>query len=450
MLDTEIPSGFDSRSIADLLADGLFVDGDWIESKDQDANGEVRLIQLADIGDGTFRNRSSRHLTMAKARELGCTFLEPGDILIARMPEPLGRACVFPGVGCPAVTAVDICIARPNPSRVNPSWLVTSINAPGVRASMQEFVRGTTRQRISRKNLGIIRLFVPTLEQQSAIARGVEAFEKKRMAASGHLSRARTAAQLFRRSVLTAACTGRLTADWRLHHAQGEDAAPDDIPGGTDPDVLPPTWSVHTVGEIGAVMLGGTPSRKEASYWRGAIPWVSSGEVDNCRIAATRETISDEGIAASSAKIYPVGTVLIAMIGEGKTRGQAAILDIEAATNQNVAGVLADRQRLNPEYLWRWALAQYDVTRAVGRGGNQPALNGQKVRDLVIAVPPLAEQDEIVMRVDRLLASVDVVDRRLGSVAIAIERSSRAVLSQASRGELTSDDHLESANGSNT
>src|SRR5690242_5616822 len=98
------------QSLANLLQDGVFIDGDWVETKDQDPNGDVRLIQLADVGDGVFRNRSSRFLTMAKAKELRCTFLEPGDILIARMPEPLGRACIFPGVDQPAVTAVDVCI----------------------------------------------------------------------------------------------------------------------------------------------------------------------------------------------------------------------------------------------------------------------------------------------------------------------------------------------------
>src|SRR2546421_9201051 len=102
------------ETLAELLSDGLFIDGDWVESKDQDPDGEVRLIQLADIGDGVFRDRSSRFLTRDKAKELGCTFLKPGDILVARMPDPLGRACIFPGVAQPAVTAVDICILRPN------------------------------------------------------------------------------------------------------------------------------------------------------------------------------------------------------------------------------------------------------------------------------------------------------------------------------------------------
>ncbi len=124
------------------------------------------------------------------------------------------------------------------------------------------------------------------------------------------------------------------------------------------------------------------------------------------------------------------------MIGEGKTRGQSAILDIEASTNQNAAGVLPNREIVSPEYVWRWALAQYEVTRAVGRGGNQPALNGQKVRELTIPIPPLEEQREIVRRVDRLLALADCLQQRVEVVLTHIEHSSQAVFDKAFRGEL--------------
>jgi type I restriction enzyme S subunit len=129
--------------------------------------------------------------------------------------------------------------------------------------------------------------------------------------------------------------------------------------------------------------------------------------------------------------------VLIAMIGEGKTRGQAAILDIEACTNQNAAGVLPDRGKLNPEFLWRWALAQYETTRAAGRGGNQPALNKQKVRELTIALPPLAEQTEIVSRVDALLKASDSISARIEQASRRVHNAPRAMLAKAFRGELS-------------
>jgi type I restriction enzyme, S subunit len=284
---------------------------------------------------------------------------------------------------------------------------------------------------------------------QRMIADIIDAADVSRASAACHLASASRAVGRFRQAVLAAACSGRLTADWRetnegpvqpaelLIAELDSGRARIESPTIDQPDSVPEAWAWASLGEIADVRLGGTPSRKMASYWKEGVPWLSSGEVANCRISRTKETISESGLANSNAKVYPAGTVLIAMIGEGKTRGQSAILDIEASTNQNVAAVLPDTRLLSSEYLWRWALAQYEVTRAVGRGGNQPALNGQKVRELAISVPPLDEQAEIVRRVDQLLAIADALQKRLCAARERVGRSEPAILAKAFRGELS-------------
>ena len=148
----------------------VFVDGDWIESKDQNPEGDVRLIQLADIGIGSFINKSRRFLTGNTARRLGCTFLESGDVLIARMPDPIGRACVFPGIGQPAVTAVDVCIVRVNPEVIDSRYLVHFLNSTDALRQVSSKASGSTRQRISRSNLGTISIPFPPLDEQRRIA----------------------------------------------------------------------------------------------------------------------------------------------------------------------------------------------------------------------------------------------------------------------------------------
>ncbi len=149
---------------------GVFIDGDWVESKDQDVNGDVRLIQLADIGDGVFINKSNRFLTSGKAKELKCTFLKQGDLLIARMPDPLGRACIFPGLDMPCVTVVDVCIVRPDPKIANSSWLKFLINSYDFRNKINKYITGTTRQRISRGNLEKLSFNLPEIPDQLKIA----------------------------------------------------------------------------------------------------------------------------------------------------------------------------------------------------------------------------------------------------------------------------------------
>lgn len=149
---------------------GIFSDGDWVESKDQDPQGDVRLLQLADIGDGSFLNKSNRFLKRGIAEQLRCTFLKKGDLLIARMPDPIGRACIFPGLDIPCVTVVDVCIVRPDNTIVNTEWLKFQINATSFRNKVNQYISGSTRQRISRGNLSKIKFKLPPLSQQIKIA----------------------------------------------------------------------------------------------------------------------------------------------------------------------------------------------------------------------------------------------------------------------------------------
>ena len=178
-------------SLLEALASAeVFVDGDWVESKDQDPAGDVRLVQLADVGDGRYIDKSNRFLTSAKARELRCTFLKPGDVMLARMPDPLGRACIFPGDSKSAVTVVDVCIIRPDAQGHDARWLMHCLNAPACRNQIADFAAGTTRSRISRGNLGKIRIPLPPLPEQRRIAdvlERAEALRSKRRTALAQL-----------------------------------------------------------------------------------------------------------------------------------------------------------------------------------------------------------------------------------------------------------------------
>ena len=166
--------------LKNILEGGLFADGDWIESKDQDPKGKIRLIQLADIGDGIFIDKSKRFINKDTSIKLRCTFLEEGDILIARMPDPLGRACIFPLKGKNKyVTAVDVCIVRVNDNCYN-KYLQYALNTKGIRNKIESQKTGTTRERITRKKLGELEISLPPLEQQKKIAAILDAADELR------------------------------------------------------------------------------------------------------------------------------------------------------------------------------------------------------------------------------------------------------------------------------
>lgn len=171
---SQLPRGWTETTLARLMDGGLFVDGDWVETKDQDGDGEVRLTQLADVGEGYWRNRSNRSMKRESAMRLNCTYLEKGDVLVARMPDPLGRACIFPGDTRPAVTVVDVCVLRPHSGSANSKWLMWFLNAPPMRAKILALQSGTTRKRISKTNLGSLTIPVPPVAEQQRIVEVIE------------------------------------------------------------------------------------------------------------------------------------------------------------------------------------------------------------------------------------------------------------------------------------
>ena len=197
-------------ALKDLADGGLFADGDWVESKDQDPAGRVRLTQLADVGEGVFRDRSDRWLNDEQAARLDVTFLDEGDLLIARMPDPMARCCMVPsGVG-DAVTVVDVAILRLGRPDFEPRYVMWAINSASFRRSAIEVSSGTTRLRISRKNLAQLQIPAPPIETQRRLVDMIESAVTNLDAVEQTCLTARRRADALRRSLLTSAFSGQL------------------------------------------------------------------------------------------------------------------------------------------------------------------------------------------------------------------------------------------------
>jgi type I restriction enzyme, S subunit len=135
------------------------------------------------------------------------------------------------------------------------------------------------------------------------------------------------------------------------------------------------------------VATGATPARNRADYYDGPHPWIKTGEVDTPLITSAEEHISDAAIAETNCKLFPAGTLLIAMYGQGKTRGKVGMLGIPAATNQACAAILPS-QKINRHFLYTQLSLMYEHLRAMGRGGNQENLNLGMIKALEVLVPP--------------------------------------------------------------
>jgi type I restriction enzyme, S subunit len=203
---------------------------------------------------------------------------------------------------------------------------------------------------------------------------------------------------------------------------------------------LPKDWVWSSIGHCFHVAVGATPSRKEPSYWNGNIPWISSGEVRFSRITRTREAITEEGLNNSSTQINPAGSVMLGMIGEGKTRGQVSILDIEAANNQNCAAIRVSDTDIPPEYVYFWLWSRYEETRRGSSGNNQPALNKSIVENIPCPLPPLDELKAIVSLVS---TSMDQIQTQEQSLEISFKQSAaqrQNILKAAFAGQLVPQD----------
>ena len=138
---------------------------------------------------------------------------------------------------------------------------------------------------------------------------------------------------------------------------------------------IPESWEFTKIGEIAQLKSGGTPSRKKPAYWDGGdINWIKTGEVNYCRIVRTEEKITKAGLEGSSAKIFPAGTLLVAMYGQGVTRGKVAITGIDAATNQACAAIFPLAE-VRTKYLYYFLEYNYDTIRSFAHGANQKNLS---------------------------------------------------------------------------
>jgi type I restriction enzyme S subunit len=203
---------------------------------------------------------------------------------------------------------------------------------------------------------------------------------------------------------------------------------------------LPQDWCWASIGSVFGVYVGATPSRKEPTFWDGSIPWVSSGEVAFCRIAETREKISDKGLASTSTRLHPTGTVLIGMIGEGKTRGQVAILDLPACNNQNCAAIRVSEAKYSAEYVYWYLFSVYENTRNAGAGNNQPALNKDRVQRLLLPLAPAAEAIEIAKLIENAFSWIDRLVNDAKSARKLIDHLDQSVLAKAFKGDLVPQD----------
>ena len=463
-----LPCGWSNADLYDMVTpEGIFIDGDWVESKDQNPDGDVRLIQLADIGVGEYKDKSNRFLTYEKAKELNCTFLQIGDVLIARMPEPLGRSCIFPGDIKKAVTVVDVCIVRLETQYLNNRWLMHILNSPQSRALIDNLQSGSTRKRISRGNLSHITFPLPPLPEQHRLVSKIEELFTKLDAGVEELHKIKTQLKHYRQAVLKAAFDGKLTEEWREAHQ--DELAPASVlldktinarkKNGNYKEIspietadltnLPESWVWARISDFGenekyAIVDGPFGSNLKVSDYTpiGTVPVISISNIDEGFKSDNLRYITKEKYSTLARSTVRSGDIIVAKIGssygkvgyypEGIPDGiiPANLLKMTVSKNLNRSFV----------YYFLKSSAFKKQLDSIMKSSAQPAFNVSLFRSLLIPMPSFEEQNMIAQAIEYLNSVTDEIESTVVTSLIQAERLRQSILKSAFEGKLVPQD----------
>jgi type I restriction enzyme S subunit len=315
-------------------------------------------------------------------------FLTRGDVLFnnTNSVDLIGKTAVFKNEFSNSVYSNHLTRLRVDNSRVTPEWITYTMIRKwqlGVFKAMCH--RHVHQAGINKSDLLSIKIPVPSLFEQRGVTELLGVVDSAIELADKVIAKTERLKKGLMQKLLTEG----------IGHTECKN---------TPIGKTPKTWQVVRIRDIAETSSGGTPSRSKKEYFDGEIPWVKSGELKDNTLYATEETISNEGLQNSAAKIFPKGTLLIALYGA--TVGKTAILGIDATTNQAVCAILPKGDTINPEFLKYYIVFRREQLIAVSAGGAQPNISQEIIRFKNVPLPQPQEQRkiaEILLTLDKKL-----------------------------------------------
>lgn len=389
-------------------------------------NGNIAWISPSDLSGYTdkYISKGKKSITESGLKNSSARLISKGSVLFSsRAP-----------IGYTVIAANDVCTNQGFKSVIPNKILSSDYLYHYLKSSKQmaeKVANGTTFKEISLKAFSQLSIPLPPLSEQKAIVSKIEELFSELDNGINQLKTAQQQLKVYRQSLLKWAFEGGITnKELRITNSSNQENQ------NHNKAELPKGWKVVTIGDTFEVYIGSTPKRNIPQYWGGNINWLSSGEIAFCNISHTRERITEEGLKNSSCKVHPKGTVIIAMIGEGKTRGQAAILKIPSAHNQNTAAIRVDEKVYSSILLYYYLVFKYEENRKVGSGNNQKALNKDRVKSITIPLPPLSEQQIIVSELESKLTVCDKIEETISQSLQQAESLRQSILKKAFQGKL--------------
>ena len=363
----------------------LFLDGDWIERDVIEESG-IRYLTTGNVGAGFYKEQGSGYISEKTFSELHCLNVYPGDLMISRLNEPIGRSCIIPDTESRYVVAVDNVILRPN-ANYNKKFIMYGMNADGYAEHANMIARGATMSRISRSQLGQFWLAFPNIEEQQAIADFLDKECAQIDSIAADLEKQIALLQQYKKSLITETVTKGLDKSVPMKDSGVEWIGE-----------IPEHWEISRVRHLASLCSGATPSKDVLSYWEGNIPWVSSQEVKSDIIKDTSLHISEEAINSCSTQLMPAGTlVMVVRSGILQHTIPVALLGVPATINQDIKAFQFNHLML-PAYFKYYIQGENDALLSViiKDKTTVESVDNQLLLSLKIMVPPIEEQKAIV------------------------------------------------------
>lgn len=378
------------------------------DAKFFDDEGQYAWVRIADVSasNGTLRETTQR------MSELGSSLsvkIEPGELFVS----------IAGTVGKPCISSIKACIHDgfvyfPR-LRIPPEFLYRVFEAGQCYAGLGKW---GTQLNLNTDTIGSIRIAVPPSDDLSGILSFLDRETGKIDALIAEQEKLLELLAEKRQATISHAVTRGLNPDVPMKDS-----------GVAWLGTVPAHWAIGALGYLCSIETGSTPDRGEASYWNGSIPWLKTGEINWAPISAAEEFISEDGLANSAAKLAKPGTLLMAMYGQGVTRGRVALLEIEAAYNQACAA-MSFGPRILPSFARYFFMAAYDYIRDGGNETSQMNLSSGLIAKFKITIPPINEQanigswlDSEVIKFDSLKTeaehAIDLFKERRGALIAA-------------------------------
>jgi type I restriction enzyme, S subunit len=371
-------------------------------SEDDLLSGRVKIVSKISFDSGRISFREDGET------KTGMILAQPGDLLVSGINAYKGAIAIYDsGAGVPAAATIHYSAYGVRKERADARFIWWLLRSQIFRNRLEREIPGGIKTELKPARLLPVHVPLPAVPEQKRIVARIEELSRK-------IEEAREL-KFIATAQAESLFLSRLVATRRALFRRTKASTP--------------------IGRLTDVVAGGTPSRANFAYWEGTIPWVKTGELLDGDITRTGESITEEGLTNSSAKLLPQGTVLVALYGQGQTRGRTGLLKIRASTNQACCGILPHAS-VEPKFVQYWIRSLYAELREEVRAGAQPNWNSDTIKRIQLPILNRAEQNRVVESLGQFEQEVASLIDPSRSALQDLEALLPSVVAKALAGEL--------------